>query len=121
MNPKFIAFLDPVDNYPIIIPCFQALAADGTKLVFSPTLFKEQLEYIPLGSKVAVFGMTMDFIAQMIKGTFKGYEKHRGITLGEISIEQVYNCAPPLPGYIYPEVEVLPEITEFVMPNKLLY
>jgi len=117
MNPKFLAFLDPADNYPIIVPCFQALAADGTKLVFSPTLFKEHLEYMPVGSKVAVFGMTMDFIAQMIKGTFNGFKKYRGVNLGEISIEQVYNCAPPLPGYIYPEIEVLPEITEFSMPE----
>lgn len=117
MNPKFIAFLDPADNYPIIVPCFQALAADDTKLVFSPTLFKKHLEYIPKGSKIAVFGMTMDFNAQVIKGTFYGFKKYRGINLGEISIEQIYNSPPPLPGYIYPKLEVLPEITDFSMPE----
>jgi len=117
MNPKFIAFLDPKDQYPVVVPCFQALAADYTKLVFSPTLFKEQLELIPEGSKVAIFGMTMDFIAQVVKGTFNGFRKYRGVTLGEINIEHVYNSTPPLPGTIYPEIEVLPEITEFIMPN----
>ena len=116
LNPKFIAYLDPKDEYPIIVPCFQAFTHNNTKLVFSPSLFKEQLMIIPKGSKVAVFGMTMDFIAQVVKGTFIGFEKHRGVNLGIINIEKVYNSAPPLPGLIYPEKAILPEITEFVMP-----
>jgi hypothetical protein len=116
LNPKFIAYLDPNDDYPIIVPCFQAISHEHTKLVFSPSLFKEQLSIIPTDSKVAVFGMTMDFIAQVVKGTFLGFEKHRGINLGIIDIEEVYNSAPPLPGLIYPKKAVLPEISEFVMP-----
>ncbi len=116
LNPKFIAYLDPNDGFPIIVPCFQAFTHDHTKLVFSPSMFKEQLMIIPKDSKVAVFGMTMDFIAQVVKGTFSGFEKHRGVNLGIIEIEEVYNSAPPLPGLIYPELEILPEITEFVMP-----
>ena len=116
LNPKFIAYLDPKDGYPIIVPCFQAFSHDHTKLVFSPSLFKEQLSIIPKDSKVAVFGMTMDFVAHVVKGTFLGFEKHRGVNLGIIDIEEVYNSAPPLPGLIYPEKAILPEITEFVMP-----
>lgn len=116
LNPKFIAYLDPNDGYPIIVPCFQAFSHDHTKLVFSPSLFKEQLTIIPKDSKVAVFGMTMDFVAQVVKGTFLGFQKHRGVKLGIIDIKEVYNSAPPLPGLIYPEKAVLPEITEFVMP-----
>ena len=34
MNPKFLAFIDPEDGYPIVLPCFQAIAADYTRLVF---------------------------------------------------------------------------------------
>ena len=117
LNPKFIAYLDPSDGYPIILPCFQAMTPDYKRLVFPLSLFKEQLLYIPEGSKVAVFGMTMDFVAQVVKGTFLGLEKHRGITAGIIDIEEVYNSAPPLPGLIYPELEVLPEITDFSMPT----
>jgi hypothetical protein len=117
MNPKFLAFLDPSDGYPIIIPCFQVLAADYTKLVFPPSLFETQLGEIPINSKVAVFGMTQEFVAQTIKGDFLGFNKYRGITLGEINIEEVYNSTPPLPGYIYPEKEVLPEVTDFSMPT----
>lgn len=116
LNPKFIVYLDPKDGYPVIVPCFQAFSHNHTKLVFSPSLFKEQLSIIPLGSRVAVFGMTMDFVAQVVKGTFLGFEKHRGVNLGIIDIEEVYNSAPPLPGLIYPEKAVLPEITEFIMP-----
>lgn len=117
MNPKFIAFLDPHDGYPIVIPCFQLLAADYTKLVFPLTMYESQLKAIPENAKVAVYGMTMEFIAQVVKGTFLGFKKYRGVTLGSINIEEVYNGTPPLPGKIYPELEVLPEITEFTMPS----
>ena len=93
------------------------MSPDYNRLVFPTGLFREQLEYIPKDSKVAVFGMTMDFIAQVVKGTFLGFEKHRGISAGIVNIEEVYNSAPPLPGLIYPELEVLPEITDFSMPT----
>jgi len=116
LNPKFLAYFDPKDGYPIIIPCFQAMVSDFTKLIFPPSLFREQLEGIPKNSKVAVFGMTMDFVAQVVKGSFLGFQKSRNINLGLIEIEEVYNSAPPLPGKIYPNLEVLPEITDFSMP-----
>jgi hypothetical protein len=116
MNPKFLAFIDPDDGYPIVLPCFQAIAADYTRLVFPPTMFKEQLAYIPENSKVAVYGLNSEFIAQTVKGTFLGYKKYRGVTLGSVNIEEVYNAGPPLPGVIYPEIEVLPEVTDFEMP-----
>jgi len=116
MNPKFLAFIDPDDGYPIVLPCFQANATDYTRLVFPRTMFKEQLECIPENSKVAVYGLNSELIAQMVKGTFLGYKKYRGVALGLINIEEVYNCDPPLPGVIYPEIEVLPEITDFEMP-----
>lgn len=117
MNPKFLAFIDPIDNYPIVLPCFQAIAADNTKLVFPPTMFKEQLASITENSKIAIYGLNSEFIAHMVKGVFLGYKKYRGVTLGSVSIEEVYNAVPPLPGIIYPELEVLPEITTFEMPE----
>lgn len=113
MNPKFISYIDPSDGYPIIIPCMQLTAADGTRLAFTTSLFKDDLNLIPINSKVAVFGMTMELLTQTVKGTFTGFKKFRGIKFGIIEIEEVYNGCPPLPGIIYPKCQEVLEITNF--------
>jgi hypothetical protein len=48
----------------------------------------------------------------LIRGTFRGFKRHRLITLGTVDIEWVYNSMPPAHGQIYPEVPLEP-ITEF--------
>lgn len=110
---RVISYIDPSDGYPILIPCIQLQAADHNRLVFPPSILKEDLHQIPVNSKVAVFGMNFDFVNQVVKGTFTGFKKFRGITFGVIEIEEIYNSCPPKPGKIYPEIEVLPKVTEF--------
>ena len=39
----------------------------------------------------------------LVRGKFKGFKKHRGISLGSIDIDWVYNPMPPVSGQIYPE------------------
>jgi len=113
INPKFLAYIDPSDGYPIIIPVVQLTAADHNRLVFSPSALKSDLEKIPIDSKVAVLGMTMDLANQLVNGTFTGFHKSRGTRLGVIEIEEIYNSCPPLSGKIYPEIAVRPKITDF--------
>lgn len=113
MNPKFLIYIDPKDQYPIILPCFQAFPLGGTQMAFRNNQFATQLNQIPKGSKIAIYGLTMDFIAQETRGTFLGFSKSKGITLGRMEIEEVYNSGPPLPGRIYPEIEFLREVTVF--------
>ncbi|TFG18860.1 MAG: hypothetical protein EU530_07945 [Promethearchaeota archaeon] len=113
MNPKFLVYIDPKDGYPVILPCFQAFPPDNTQLAFRMNQFEDQLNQIPVGSKIAIYGLTMEFIAQEASGTYLGAEKIRGYMMGRMDIEQIYNSGPPMPGKIYPEIEVLPEITEF--------
>ena len=113
INPKFLAYIDPSDGYPIIIPVIQLTAADHNRLVFSPSVLKSDIEKIPVGSKVAVLGMTMDLANQLVNGTFTGFQKSRGTRLGVVEIEEIYNSAPPLPGKVYPEMAIRPKITEF--------
>ena len=110
---RVISYIDPEDNYPLMIPCLQLQAADHNRLVFPLTVAKEDLLKIPQGSNVAVFGMNFDFANQVVKGTFTGFKKYRGIKFGVIDIEEIYNGAPPLMGKIYPEIQTLPKITEF--------
>jgi hypothetical protein len=110
---RVISYIDLEDNYPLMIPCLQLQAADHNRLVFPLTVAKDDLLKIPQDSKVAVFGMNFDFANQVVKGTFTGFRKYRGIKFGVIEIEEIYNGAPPLIGKIYPEIQTLPKVTEF--------
>jgi len=106
---KFISYVGE-DSYPVIIPLIGCQAADSTRLAFSPLAYKEELNTIHKGSVVAVFGLTMDMEDVLVRGMFTGFEKHRGITLGCVDIDWVYNSMPPKPGQIYPEQEFKPVV-----------
>lgn len=110
---RAIGYVNPSDGYPIIIPCIQLQAADHNRLVFPPSVLKEDLHDIPTNSKVAVFGMNFDFASQVVKGTFTGFQKYRGIKFGAIEIEEIYNSSPLVVGKIYPDIETLPKVTKF--------
>jgi len=112
---RAISYIDPSDGYPIVIPCIQLQAADHNRLVFPPSILKEDLHQIPINSKVAVFGMNFDFVNQVVKGTFTGFRKFRGIKFGVIEIEEIYNSCPPIPGMIYPKIQTRPKVTEFTL------
>ncbi|MHA1149122.1 MAG: hypothetical protein ACTSR8_12860 [Promethearchaeota archaeon] len=113
INPKFLAYIDPEDGYPMIIPIIQLQAADHNRLVFPPTALKLDLEKIPVDATVAVLGMNMSLANQVVKGPFKGFQKFRGVNLGIIEIEEIYNSSPPTPGIIYPEIYYRPKVEEF--------
>ncbi len=110
---RVISYIDPSDGYPIIIPCIQLQAADHNRLVFPPSILKEDLYQIPINSKVAVFGMNFDFANQVVKGTFTGFKRFIGIKFGVIEIEEIYNSSPVVVGKIYPEIKTLPKVTDF--------
>lgn len=106
--PKFISYLDN-DGFPLIIPCFQARAIEGKRIVFSLAQFKEDLLQIPKGAKVSMLALDFETVTQMVKGIFIGFKNRFGI----VEIERVYNSMPPKTGYIYPKLEVHSKITQF--------
>ena len=112
---RVISYIDPSDGYPVMIPCIQLQAADHNRLVFPPSILKQDLYQIPVNSKVAVFAMNFDFANQVVKGKFTGFKKFRGIKFGVIEIEEIYNSCPPILGKIYPEIETIPKVTEFIL------
>ena len=112
---RAIAYIDPIDGYPIIVPCIPLQATDHNRLVFPLSSLKEDLLQIPVDSRVAVFGMNFDYANQIIKGPFKGFRKFRGIKFGIIEIDEIYNSSPPVVGKIYPEIETRPKITHFTL------
>ena len=108
---KFIAYVGQ-NEFPVIIPAVQCQTVDSRRLAFSPIAFKDELTQISKGTPVAVFGLTMGMEDVLIRGTFQGYRRKRGIKLGSIDIEWVYNSMPPAHGQIYPEIE-LQAVTDF--------
>jgi hypothetical protein len=108
---KFIAYIGP-DEFPVIVPVIQCQAADSRRLAFSSIAFKDELSHITPGTPIAVFGLTMGMENVLVRGRFQGYRRKRGIKLGTLDIEWVYNSMPPAHGQIYPEVK-LETILEF--------
>ncbi len=108
---KFLAF-HPGDGFPKIIPIIQCQAADSQRLVFSSSPFKQELQQIAANSKVAIFGLNLKMQSVLVRGLFKGFQRHRGARLGVLDIDWVYNSMPPGHGQIYPEVKLEP-VTEF--------
>ncbi|MEE9379301.1 MAG: hypothetical protein V3V33_14855 [Candidatus Lokiarchaeia archaeon] len=110
---RAIAYIDPSDGYPIIIPHLQLNAVDHNRLYFPLTALKEDFLKIPVNSRVAVIGANFDMASQIVKGTFTGVQKLEDIEYGLIDIEEIYNSSPPIIGKIYPEIETRPKVDKF--------
>jgi hypothetical protein len=110
---RAIAYIDPSDRYPIIIPHLQLNAVDHNRLYFPLTALKEDFLKIPANSKVAVIGANFDMASQVVKGTFIGIQTVENVEYGLIDIEEIYNSSPPIVGKIYPEIETKPKVNNF--------
>jgi len=112
---RAIAYIDPSDGYPIIIPHLQINAVDHNRLYFPLTALKEDFLKIPVNSKVAVIGANFDMASQVVKGTFTGIQSVENVEYGLIDIEEIYNSSPPIVGKFYPEIETKPKVSNFTL------
>ena len=108
---KFISYLTE-DGLPAIIPVIQCQAADSRRLVFGHGAFGNELLRIPAGRTVAVYCLTMGMENVLVRGTFQGFNRIRGISAAKVDIDWVYNSMPPCHGQVYPEVPLEP-VTEY--------
>jgi len=108
---KFIAYIRD-DGYPELVPLLQCQAADSRRLAFSTMAYGDELKQIVPGKTVAIFGMTMKMEDVMLRGTFQGTQRSRGIQTGTVDIDWVYNSLPPNHGQIYPPITLQP-VTEW--------
>ncbi|MCD4669180.1 MAG: pyridoxamine 5'-phosphate oxidase family protein [Actinomycetia bacterium] len=102
---KFLSFIG-TDSYPMIIPLLQCQASDSTRIVFNPGAYRDELISLKEDSDIAIFGLTLDMEDVLVRGKFSGFNRHRGIKLGTVNINRVYNSMPPKAGWIYPEAEI---------------
>jgi hypothetical protein len=106
---KFIGYVGH-DGFPTLIPLIQCQAAGPRRLAFSSHPHGEDLAAIEEGMQVAVFVLSMQMEDVLVRGTFLGYERSRLQRLGVIQLEWVYNSMPPVPGHIYPPLELEPVV-----------
>ena len=110
-NLKFLCFIG-TDGYPVIIPAIQAQSLDAQHVLFSTSVYSDELKAIPAGVDLAVFGMALTMEDVLLRGKYVGIRRLGGIKAGVVEVEWVYNPMPPVPGQVYPPVEVK-AVTEF--------
>jgi hypothetical protein len=116
-NLKFAGYVGP-DGYPRIVPVLQARAVGGDRIVFSLAAYGAEIAAIPAGAPIAVFGMTLSMEDVLLRGTYVGVKRICGLRCGVAKIDWVYNPMPPVPGQIYPAIELSPVAT-FDMPGRV--
>jgi hypothetical protein len=110
-NLKFLAYVGQ-DGFPVIIPAIQAQSLGPDHVVFSTSVYTEELQAIPAGIPMAVFDMALTMEDVLLRGKYLGMRRVGGIKAGVVKVDWVYNPMPPAPGQIYPPVE-LKAITQF--------
>jgi len=110
-NLKFLGFVGP-DGYPQLIPAIQTQSLDAEHVLFSTSVYADELASIPPGSPLAVFSMALTMEDVLLRGTYLGTRRMGGVKAGLVQVEWVYNPMPPVPGQVYPPVELKP-VTAF--------
>ncbi len=108
-NLKFLCYVD-ADGYPVLIPAIQAQSLDTRHVLFSTSVYTDELALIPAGSPLAVFSMALTMEDVLLRGTYLGTRRMGGIQAGLVQVDWVYNPMPPVPGQVYPTVELKPVV-----------
>jgi hypothetical protein len=110
-NLKFVCYTGP-DGYPMIIPAIQTQSLDAGHLLFSPSVYSEEFDAIPIGAPMAVFSMALTMEDVLLRGVYQGIRRVGGIRAGVVEVNWVYNPMPPVPGQVYPPTD-LRAVTQF--------
>lgn len=108
---KFLGYIGN-DGYPVIIPAIQTQTFDSKNVLFAASVYREDLEHIPAGIPLAVFGLSLNMEDVLLRGRYSGLQRVWGVRCGSMKIDWVYNSMPPVPGQIYPETPLQP-VSEF--------
>jgi len=104
---KFISFINE-DGFPCLIPFVQCMNSDSRRIVFYPNALKDDKNNLIPGMDMAVFCLKTSLESVLVRGKYVGYKRFRGINLGVININWVYNSMAPNAGQIYPQTELKP-------------
>ena len=104
-NLKFLSYVGE-DGFPVIIPAIQTQSLDSEHVVFSTSVYAEELQAIPDGVPLAVFSMALTMEDVLLRGKYLGIHGVAGVKAGVVEVDWVYNPMPPVTGQIYPPVEM---------------
>jgi hypothetical protein len=110
-NLKFLSYVS-ADGYPVLIPAIQAQSLDNQHVLFSTSVYTDEIDAIPAGADLAVFSMALTMEDVLLRGKYQGLRRMGGVKVGVVAVDWVYNPMPPTPGQVYPAVELKP-VTEF--------
>jgi hypothetical protein len=110
-NLKFLCYVG-ADGYPVLIPAIQTQSLDSQHVLFSTSVYADELAAIPAGVPLAVFSMALTMEDVLLRGTYQGIHRVGGVKAGVVAVDWVYNPMPPVPGQVYPPVE-LKQVMEF--------
>lgn len=110
-NLKFLSYVG-ADGYPVFIPAIQAQSLDKQHVLFSTSVYADELQAIPAGADLAVFSMALTMEDVLLRGKYQGIRRVGGVKAGVVEVDWVYNPMPPVPGQVYPPV-ALKAVTEF--------
>jgi len=104
-NLKFISYIG-ADGYPVIIPAIQTQTLDSQHVLFSTSVYTDELQAIPPGAPLAVFNMALTMEDVLLRGKYLGLHRIGGVRAGVVEVDWVYNPMPPVQGQVYPPVEL---------------
>jgi hypothetical protein len=97
MSIKVLAFVDD-DGFPNVVPAFGVFFRKQDQLRFKVSQYNAIVRKLEPGARVALNVLTLDLMTYQVKGRLKGFEKHLGLEVGVVKIEEAYSCMPPLVG-----------------------
>ena len=104
-NLKFLSYIGD-DGFPVIIPAIQTQSLDSQHVLFSTSVYPDELVAIPPGAPLAVFNMALTMEDVLLRGRYQGIKRMGGVKAGVVEVDWVYNPMPPVTGQIYPPVEL---------------
>jgi hypothetical protein len=108
-NLKFLCYVG-ADGYPVLIPAIQTQSLDNQHVVFSTSVYADELAALPAGIPLAVFSMALTMEDVLLRGNYLGIRRLSGVRVGLVQVDWVYNPMPPVPGQIYPPVQLKPVV-----------
>ena len=98
---KYIGFIN-ADGFPVVFPAIQAQSVNANQIIFSTAVFPQFTSQLIKGSRIALYGMSLNMETVLVRGEFQGFKRLAGMLVGVLNIDWVYNSMPPVPGQIYP-------------------
>jgi hypothetical protein len=108
-NLKFLCYVG-ADGYPVLIPAIQTQSLDAQHVLFSNSVYADELAALPAGAPLAVFSMALTMEDVLLRGAYLGLRRVGGIRAGLVRVDWVYNPMPPVAGQVYPPVELKPVV-----------